>query len=48
LRTTAIRIKEAKPAATMTGVDELEVKLPRGPATLARKPMMGNKKQRQE
>jgi hypothetical protein len=44
----ASRIKEAKPAATTTGRDELEVKLPNGPATLARRPMMRNKKQQQK
>ena len=40
LRRTARRIKEAKPEATRTGRDELEVKLPNGPATLARTPIL--------
>ena len=40
LRTMARRIKEAKPAATTTGVDELEVKSPTGPVTVAKTPMV--------
>jgi hypothetical protein len=40
LSTTASTIKEAKPEATRTGSEELEAKLPRGPATSARTPML--------
>lgn len=40
LRTMASRIKEAKPEATSTGKDELEVKSPNGPAMSARTPIL--------
>jgi hypothetical protein len=40
LRTTARRIKEAKPAAYTTGRDEFAVKSPNGPAMVARTPIL--------
>jgi hypothetical protein len=40
LRTTASTRKAAKPAAMVTGVDELAVKLPIGPEISARTPML--------
>lgn len=44
LRTTARTRKDAKPAAITTGVDELAVKLPIGPETSARTPILRDKR----
>lgn len=44
----ARKIKEATPAATRTGVDEFEVKSPRGPAMGAKTPIVHSKKQREK
>lgn len=44
----ATRIKEAKPVATTTGVDEFEAKSPSGPAMVAKTPIVHSKKQREK
>ena len=44
----ARKIKEAKPAATTTGVDEFEVKSPSGPAMVAKTPIVHSKEQREK